>query len=463
MFPRCLVFISCWFLSAAFSAAVEEEEEFSAGSEQFQLVPWQTHRGLPDNNVTALAQTIDGFLWVATETALAKFDGEKFTVVNIESALNFSTERIEQLLASRAGALWIRTKTGRIFALRGEEIVRPNRTAPAGPVTALAEDDRGVLWLGLRGGRVEQWRDDQFLGAQTVPGCRPDERLRLVFDPAEEKMWVVAGRAFGTFYGGTWAPQGESSAVRQPLAPSAEGGLYMVEESNGHCAVYQTHGASEETPRIVLPVRMAEIVVAIEDQRRALWLGTREHGVFRIFGGKADRFPQPRTDIPALLEDSEGNIWAGTQGSGLIRLRPRGFAVIPRTKDFGENAVSSVTQDGAGTLWVIHRNEQLLRSRDAAWDPIPLSDARLHLKCVCADPDGSVWVGSWGRGVWRLERGKLTHYTKDDGLASDRVRAFFSPAPGTLWVGTETGLSRFAEGQWKSWGVADGLLAATGR
>jgi len=40
--------------------------------------PWRSDEGLPDNNVTGIAQTTDGFLWVGTAGGLVRFDGDRF-------------------------------------------------------------------------------------------------------------------------------------------------------------------------------------------------------------------------------------------------------------------------------------------------------------------------------------------------------------------------------------------------
>jgi ligand-binding sensor domain-containing protein len=46
----------------------------------FLVDSWHTESGLPDGNVTALAQTPDGYLWVGTFKGLARFDGVRFTI-----------------------------------------------------------------------------------------------------------------------------------------------------------------------------------------------------------------------------------------------------------------------------------------------------------------------------------------------------------------------------------------------
>ena len=46
---------------------------------------WQTEQGLPQNSVTAITQTRDGYLWLGTQEGLVRFDGVRFTVFDTRS------------------------------------------------------------------------------------------------------------------------------------------------------------------------------------------------------------------------------------------------------------------------------------------------------------------------------------------------------------------------------------------
>src|SRR5476651_1895874 len=45
---------------------------------QYTMVVWNTERGLTQNNVLEVAQTTDGYLWLATQEGVARFDGVRF-------------------------------------------------------------------------------------------------------------------------------------------------------------------------------------------------------------------------------------------------------------------------------------------------------------------------------------------------------------------------------------------------
>src|SRR5687767_12025812 len=66
---------------------------------------WQTEDGLPSNTVRAVMQTRDGFLWVATDAGLARFDGRRFSTFGVREGLPLA--RLRCLMASRDGSLWM--------------------------------------------------------------------------------------------------------------------------------------------------------------------------------------------------------------------------------------------------------------------------------------------------------------------------------------------------------------------
>src|SRR5882762_3479088 len=71
---------------------------------------WTTEKGLPQNSVTSLLQTRDGYLWVGTFGGLARFDGLKFTIFDTGNSPGLKSNRITTLFEDHAGVLWIGTE-----------------------------------------------------------------------------------------------------------------------------------------------------------------------------------------------------------------------------------------------------------------------------------------------------------------------------------------------------------------
>jgi ligand-binding sensor domain-containing protein len=81
---------------------------------QFQIESWTTDSGLPQNTVYSIAQTPDGYLWLATLDGLVRYDGARFTVFNKNNSSGFESNRFTHLVVDASGDLWARTESGNI-------------------------------------------------------------------------------------------------------------------------------------------------------------------------------------------------------------------------------------------------------------------------------------------------------------------------------------------------------------
>ena len=70
----CLALVSLWIVLTLSPHAM-------ASSSLWAFRAWQAEDGLPDITITGLAQTSDGYLWVATKAGLLSFNGQEFFLV----------------------------------------------------------------------------------------------------------------------------------------------------------------------------------------------------------------------------------------------------------------------------------------------------------------------------------------------------------------------------------------------
>src|SRR5205085_7534665 len=108
---------------------------------QFIRDRWSSEEGLPHNSVLSVARSRDGYLWVATQEGVTRFDGVKFKVYKDAAVWAGQDIFTNCLLAAGDGSLWVGTRSGlnRIkddqFTTYTVESGLPNKS-----VTALAED-----------------------------------------------------------------------------------------------------------------------------------------------------------------------------------------------------------------------------------------------------------------------------------------------------------------------------------
>src|SRR5690349_12124035 len=79
---------------------------------EFRFNSWTTDTGLPQNTVSDIRQTRDGYLWLSTLDGLVRFDGVRFTVFNRANSPGISSNRFLRLYEDSAGDLWAGTDDG---------------------------------------------------------------------------------------------------------------------------------------------------------------------------------------------------------------------------------------------------------------------------------------------------------------------------------------------------------------
>ena len=75
---------------------------------QYRFDSWTTDNGLPQNSVSAIVQTRDGYLWLTTFDGLVRFDGVRFTVFDKSNTRGLSSNRFTALHEDKDGTLWVR-------------------------------------------------------------------------------------------------------------------------------------------------------------------------------------------------------------------------------------------------------------------------------------------------------------------------------------------------------------------
>jgi ligand-binding sensor domain-containing protein/signal transduction histidine kinase len=446
------VLILCLALIPSVSQALDPSKAVT----QYVHRSWGTEDGLPQISAMALAQTPDGYLWIATQNGLARFDGVRFSVFDQSNTPQLGDNTITALRADRTGTLWIGTAAG-VTAWRGGRFrsFGPRDGLPPGPIFSLFEARDGGIWLGSRGVVFER------KGGRFVRRNMPVPGDVLSIAESDGAIWVAA-------YGGLIRIRGDAcdrftTANGLPdddvLSLNAVGEDLWIGTLRG-LAIRRGGVFHREVPR---ELKTEEVWAILLDRDRTLWFGTR-HGLMRLVKERVERYRSaaPAADyIVSLLEDREGSLWAGTQLGGVQQFRDGAFTMYSKSEGLGSDMVWTTFDDGAGSIWFGTEGGGLNRLAAGRVTRIPDRDG-LTTKTITAlarDAGGVLWVGSWDRGLFRLRDGQWTAITRKDGLTHDTVTTLEVDGP-TLWVGTVHGLNRLVEGHVSNLGVPVGLPAA---
>jgi signal transduction histidine kinase/ligand-binding sensor domain-containing protein len=395
---------------------------------EFDQRAWGTREGLPDDRVFAIHQTRDGFLWVATQQGLARFDGLTFTRFDRLNSPALVNDDCRGLAEDTGGNLWVGTAKG-LFRVAGNQLVPHGRgdTAILAYDRGIGRSQRGGLWAAL-GTPIQRILPD------SLQLYYPSERERPVsgggfrlFEEEEGKtLWLGATTGLVRFdiQRERFESAPETAEFAGKLAVSSRAGIAgerwvlfsdltpHQQPTNGWLGCFKD-GKWLRRPTLDKPDLsgcLASLGLLAFDTAGALWLPADFGAVHRYHKGAFQRLPvsgtKPLEAIQCAFRDREGNLWLGTSESGLRQWIPR-------------RAVSYTSADGLPD--------------DNVWS-------------ICQGRDGGVWLGGDG-GVSRFKDGRLTHFTGGDGLELKDVRAVAEDREGVVWVGTMRSLARIREGK----------------
>jgi signal transduction histidine kinase len=126
-----------------------------------------------------------------------------------------------------------------------------------------------------------------------------------------------------------------------------------------------------------------------------------------------------------------------------------------------QNSVWAITQTPDGYLWVGTR-EGLARFdglRFTVEDGMPVELKHGWITALCVGTDHSLWIGCDGYGVARLKDGTYTRFSEVDGLLNNQVRCLLAGRDGSIWIGSEGGVSQFKDGKFRNFAEKNGLAS----
>lgn len=422
---------------------------------------WQSADGLPEDFAQSLAQTQDGYLWAGTSGGLVRFDGTRFTVFNRENEPAFRDDSIYSLLTAADGTLWIGSEGGGLIRYRQHafRVFSAAQGLTNGFVRVIFEDRDSRLWVGTDDGLFRMQGDAlvRIDGKGGVPRlavhsiCQ-DRQGRLLIGGSG--LLVLTGDQASYYHSTKNLADNSIRTIRQ----TRDGAVWIGTISGLRKLERGLEGDPFPTPKMISDRNISYL---LEGRGGQLWIGTYGHGVLRYADGQIVRLTAPSTlphnNVLAIFEDSESDIWIGTQG-GLLRLSPSAASTIT-TADAAPQSINTIYQDPAGPLYITALNGHLFRATPQMLQPavLPANLNGLRVRNLFRDSRGALWVGTDGQGVARILGGHAVRFTMKQGLVNDFTRAFSEDRDGSVWIGTDEGVSRWRDGAFQNFTTKDGL------
>ena len=435
---------------------------------QYRADQWGDEQGFPGGTVYAITQTADGYLWIAAENGLVRFDGLSFRLFNRATSNEDPIGPVLGVVADRYGNLWLRTERPRLLRYRegAFQDTLPDREQMETAITAMCLGNHGEALFSGHVSDVVRYSNGKFLRLVS----KAETFRALVISMAETpdgRVWMGTREAgLISLSEGRISPVVEGLPDRKIncLLPFSDGQLWIGTD-NG---VVRWNGTKLTSSGVPAALNHIQVIAMVRDRESNIWIGTNR-GLYRINShgvlSPEKRDNGPGAPVTALYEDREGNLWVGG-AQGIDRFRDNAFLTYSLSSQLPSDNYGSLYADAERRTWFAPSGGGLYWLKDTQIEPVTNAGLSADVVYSIAGGGGEVWVGRQQRGLTRLRpRGSsfaADTYTKAEGLAQNSVYAVHRSRDGTVWAATlNGGVSRFSKGRFSTYTTVNGLASNT--
>ena len=481
---------ACWVLLTLQAEAFDANKPLT----EYTHTVWTHKDGIPSAFIYSIAQTRDGYLWLATTDGLVRFDGVRFVHWRPKTGHTALLGVVRSLCAGRDGDLWIGTATGLVGHIRGDDLTTFSVGAQA---EAIVEGRDGALWVATEN-RLARFRaatQDPIGAAITLPGP-------FLSGPLQDKS------------GSIWLSTKHGVLHLDPADPQSrfvrvtEGELWLSEDTSG--VIWMTRPDGSTLPvdeeqmfsRTGMGIKALDIRAVLRDSQGNTWIGTGQ-GLARLRATshneqKMERFAQSdglsAQLVWCLLEDREHNVWVGTK-NGLNRFRDEKITTLTTREGLASDSVGALAAGPDGAIWAStpiginridgeHRdlyvngtsvsglfvdrenrlwagtNRGVARMENGKWRYLPMpTGIQLPGVTVITGGNGNdAWLFDSHKGLYRWANGRITDFSQEPLLKGKSILTAGADRTGKVWFGLyEGGLVVFDDSRFRSYSERDGL------
>jgi ligand-binding sensor domain-containing protein/serine phosphatase RsbU (regulator of sigma subunit) len=373
------------------------------------------------SKVYDVLQDDNGYVWLATESGISKFDGVKFTNYTTEDGLE--PGEVKHIIKDNKGNIWMGHTTGKVSFFDGETI----RKHPIGEIismeiTSLLIDKEDVLWI-----------------STTVDGLFRIENP-YEFDSGKIKYDHFKGRLSDRVFSVVMAKNDSVFFI-------TDVGIRKYNKIDSSFIRHKPKGLTNYW----------QITTMFEDSKGDVWYGTYHGGLYRylkeknefkiydVRDGLADNW------VTTITEDSKGNVWAGTWGGGITKFSENGLKTYNNNNGLIDHKISKIVEDIEGNILIATNDNGLAIFKGEKFEFYSTNDGLINkqVRAIVRDNGGKYWFGTdKGISVYNPKAGskgiKFAHYNQESNMIGDHIGFLRKDLNGNIWIGTDqSGLTMF--------------------
>jgi ligand-binding sensor domain-containing protein/signal transduction histidine kinase len=354
---------------------------------------------------------------------------------------------------TRDGYLWAGTLAGlaRFDGVRFTTFNEGNTPEfTSDEIIRLFEDSHGNLWIGTRTAGIYVVMAGKVKRVKIGPGERLG-RLMSICEDSQGAIWLYTDQGeLCQYLNGVVTATGPSNDQAQYRAVIVEGDYLWVGSDRSLAAIGPLPSGRVAGFPLAHEMRVGKLDFLLASRSGGFWR-LADKRIQKWKGSQLERdlggYPwSPGVLVTAACEDRDGQLVVGTDGDGVFWFDAEGhFSRL--TTELPTTQILSLVADKEGSLWIGTNGRGLVRARPQVFEVFEPSRG-ITVNSVFEDGQGGVWVGYQAQRVDHLSNGKLEVLTDLQGSSISAnfapklyVRAVFVDHQGQVWAGTDaTGL-----------------------
>jgi ligand-binding sensor domain-containing protein len=412
------------------------------------LPHYTTKNGLPSNNCFYTLQDRKGYIWVATDAGVSRFDGSTFENFTVDDGL--PDNQVLQLREDRKGRIWFLSLNGQLSYFYNGRVYNPENTEALkqlnfnAVIVSFFEDSKGRIWFGTNKNIIGVW-DGKSLIKYSSPSTASQYANAFIQEDQQGNIWVYSTTAVFLYIKSNFVLIQDKvlPLSYKTLINNSEGSTYFLDK----IGLNLKKGPVNQLILKINPDLLTNNPGYIFVDRNQLWMGNNSGAYVIDFNGKAKQLLKD-IDVNQIIKDRSHNMWFTTK-NGIYRLPDpkERLYIFDKESGLSANVVKSITKDGNNRLWLgMNAGVNILNTKHKTIDRIGLPDKRKYntVKQLIFDPKNKLiyFASDYGLGSFSSNYAKepVISYLKESNNSVFVVKSFSIDTSSKLALALSSGV-----------------------
>lgn len=456
---------------------------------QFSFKTLSVNQGLSQSSVVDISFDDKGFVWLATQDGLNRYDGKDFMLLDksFDDKTLLTSSRLGKIVPGGNHKLWLITEGGNLekldllnYSFQLIFLSVDGKKIPS-KLNCVYEDGHGKLLIGTEsdGLIVYDIASNKIIKQIKGPDISKsnNEAINAVYEDHHQNLWIIGSTNVMSLqgdiliahpvlnmFGQIQKEAGNFSCIDEDKEGNVWLGTYgqgLYRRQKGdtlfkHFTAYETSG--------ILPDLIIETILA--DDTGRIWIGTYGKGLFiidqklrqihNLKNDKNDPSSVSYNDILSIKKDKNNGIWLGTDGGGVSYYNERinnftSFTNSNLPNNIEIAQIRSVVTDKAGQIWagtsstgltLLNKNKE--KDSTFKFQSYKGSSPNVNrIVSLLVDPEGDLWVGTQGNGLLLFDMNKkklIRHFypqSKSFNISDHTIWCIYPKSKTEVWAGTQ--------------------------